>query len=866
MIHERSICLRLVFVLSLLSGTIFRVYAATGWVPTPTLKRDLLISNIAVTNHGALVSSATRLYRLPENSAAWKIDSQLNVNAMAATPSFHFIQANQVLSILDSAGRLRGEFPTGWEGFKQVAEDSVNLYLRLGNDSVYAANKKDMVWRPLTTVPNVPFLGTLMIFPNHILAATGGGLYRTQDRGMTWERVHALPGVYGFTLFQKADHEIFAHTYDGGFYRSADSGESWSPVFPDNSPFRQLHISGLVAAGDTLWVSDGSVSRNNLGVLRSLDRGRTWTQHYAGMTGVNELGVPGNPGFTYYPVYSLNKAGGTLWANNTIGQVFWSQDGGVTWVEAAAGLANDGVAELFVFDHEIRAMSPTELGPIVSTFNASTRRWVPDSSFLPGGGYYSLRISGDTIYAKSLNSVAIKPGKNKAWETFWSADGEHIKNAVDLYPMGTEMFLVEQNGQILNHSDDGGRTWRSMRPFLHKVRFKGQVLEARGNLLCWPDDSLFTPPKIWRDFSDKISGLWVVGEELAVRSGSSLFFATLSGGAWKDVPLPNTSMALSVRNGAMTGYTPDSRWRFDRVGNQWVMDSLHFPLLGVKAIAASETGLWVQNEPNGETRFYGMDGSSQGISFPGATLAMQFTVGGSYLMASWRGMIDTIANSALGARTGFRFDRTIPVDPSGIAAIFGDADFMAKASENRNFQVSKDRGKNWETVGVLPGRAKSISGSPSFLVCLTDESLRVSRDTGKTWLPNLSSISFVQAAGTADFFAALSDSGNILFTEDSLKSWKTLPVLPDSPSVKVTAIAVTGRQVYAGTQEHGVFRWGGFESSSLRDKSISEKALRGRNNQAGWVRVPLKSWQHELDNGSRVDIRGRIRASLKKIR
>jgi hypothetical protein len=201
------------------------------------------------------------------------------------------------------------------------------LYAGIYGGGVFKSVDRGESWTRLT-VGQLPWVGSLVLderSPDTLYVSIGGdGLYKTNDAGNTWTPIVGPPGVPGVILAWRVvlDPSMAGRLYASDFhrlYRSDDAGETW-----------QLVRDGIQSL---LWIdpADSAVLYalgESGGLLKSVDRGLTWTAIGAGLpTNLGPLaGDPANPAVLYI---GTGEAG-----------VFRSGDGGLTWTALNDGIAN----------------------------------------------------------------------------------------------------------------------------------------------------------------------------------------------------------------------------------------------------------------------------------------------------------------------------------------------------------------------------------------------------------------------------------------------------------------------------------------------------------------------------------------------
>jgi len=177
----------------------------------------------------------------------------------------------------------------------------------------------------------------------YLLSAGTGGqsrIYKTVDAGHTWTLQFENREPQAFfdcmDFWDPVTGVAFSDAVDGQFIiMRTEDGEQWRRVPPDDMPAAQpgegsFAASGtcLVTYGDSLgWIGTGAA--DSARVLRTADRGRTWTAHATPIIGGQAAGISA---VAFKDAQSGVVAGGAIdrpddWTDN----VATSRDGGLTW-------------------------------------------------------------------------------------------------------------------------------------------------------------------------------------------------------------------------------------------------------------------------------------------------------------------------------------------------------------------------------------------------------------------------------------------------------------------------------------------------------------------------------------------------------
>ncbi|MDE2833977.1 MAG: hypothetical protein OXM02_05600 [Bacteroidota bacterium] len=171
-------------------------------------------------------------------------------------------------------------------------------------------------------------------------------IYKTVDGGENWELQFTNPEPQGFFDcfdFWDADSGMaFSDSFDGSFFIiiTEDGGSTWTRVAPDRLPVARegegsFAASGLCleAGGDgTAWIGTGASREGNGRVLRTPDRGRSWSWSDTPIAGGS---VSGLTSVTFIDSRRGAALGGDVMDMESLeDNVSVTTDGGHTWTVA----------------------------------------------------------------------------------------------------------------------------------------------------------------------------------------------------------------------------------------------------------------------------------------------------------------------------------------------------------------------------------------------------------------------------------------------------------------------------------------------------------------------------------------------------
>jgi photosystem II stability/assembly factor-like uncharacterized protein len=193
--------------------------------------------------------------------------------------------------------------------------------------------------------------------PNIVYVATaGGGLWRTDNGGVTWKPIFERQGTMSMgdiALDPNNPEVVWVGTgesnmrnsvgFGNGVYKTTDGGRTWRHLGLSDTE----HISRVLVHPrdtDTAYVGavgHGFAPNEERGVFMTTDGGATWkkTLYLDARHGVSDMDIdPANPNILYAGMWHFERKPWTHESGSEGGGVFKSIDGGRTWKKLTNGL------------------------------------------------------------------------------------------------------------------------------------------------------------------------------------------------------------------------------------------------------------------------------------------------------------------------------------------------------------------------------------------------------------------------------------------------------------------------------------------------------------------------------------------------
>jgi photosystem II stability/assembly factor-like uncharacterized protein len=320
--------------------------------------------------------------------------------------------------------------------------------------------------------------------------AVGGGVWKSENAGRTWEPIFDSQPVasIGAIAVAPSDPNVLYVgsgeadmrsdiSYGNGMYRSADAGRSWARIgLSDTRQIGRILVDPkdpnlvFVAA-----LGHGYGPNSERGVFRSRDGGKSWTRvlFKDENTGAIDLASdPGNPKTILAALWQTRRPPWNVYppSNGPGSGLYRSTDGGETWKPVVDGLPTEKLGRIrlaFALSQPGRAyaiVDAKEGGLFVSEdAGVSWKRQSSDRRIWERGWYFgSVTVDpkdASVVYACNTAMYKSTDG-GKTFLPFKGAPGGDDYHRLWIDPNDSRRLIVASDqGAVV--SVDGGRTWSS---------------------------------------------------------------------------------------------------------------------------------------------------------------------------------------------------------------------------------------------------------------------------------------------------------------------------------------------------------------------------------------------------------------------
>ena len=356
----------------------------------------------------------------------------------------------------------------------------------------YNAIFKTVKWRsigPFRGGRSVAGTGVVGDTKTYYMGTTGGGLWKTDDMGITWRNIsdgyfkagsvgaiavaESDPNVVYVGMGEHAVRGVMTHHGDG-VYKSTDAGKTWKRIGLESSQ----HISRIVIdpkePNIVLVAAQGALysPSQQRGVYKSVDGGANWKKVLSvdDKTGAAELSMDiNNPRILYAAMWEHGRLPWKVISGGPGSGLYKSTDAGETWEKLKDGLPEEmGKMSIAVSRSNpetvyalIESDSDKEAGGLFISHNAG-KKWsrITNDHRLVQRAWYYIELFIDpknenAIYVLSAPALRSTDG-GKTWETLSGTHGDF--HDLWINPDNPNNFIISNDGGGAI-TFNGGKSW-----------------------------------------------------------------------------------------------------------------------------------------------------------------------------------------------------------------------------------------------------------------------------------------------------------------------------------------------------------------------------------------------------------------------
>jgi photosystem II stability/assembly factor-like uncharacterized protein len=324
--------------------------------------------------------------------------------------------------------------------------------------------------------------------PNvYYAGAAGGGVFYTQDGGLSWKAIFEKGGtasIGAIALAPSNPNLVWVGTGESnprndlvtgrGVYFSSDAGTTWNFMgLKDAGQISNIVIDprdpNIVLVGVLGHAWGPSVDR---GVFRTTDGGKTWNKvlYVDDTTGVSSLIMdPGNPMVLFAGLWPFRRYPWILESGGSAGGIFRSVDGGLTWKKLTEGLPEGstgriGLAASISNPRHIYAVIESKKGIAWDTTDLGDHwRQASDNHSFNARPFYFSQVAvapnnENKVFFINYNIMLSEDGGKTGRNT--TRGGVHVDHhTLWIDPLDPDRMIDGNDGGVYI-SSDGARTWR----------------------------------------------------------------------------------------------------------------------------------------------------------------------------------------------------------------------------------------------------------------------------------------------------------------------------------------------------------------------------------------------------------------------
>ncbi|MEM1250044.1 MAG: hypothetical protein AAGK22_26985, partial [Acidobacteriota bacterium] len=324
----------------------------------------------------------------------------------------------------------------------------------------------------------------------YYMGATGGGVWKTENAGLTWENLsdgYFNVGTIGALAVAASDPNVIyvgtgeksirgvTTSHGDGMYKSTDAGETWTHIgLPKAGQIARIKIHpkdpdlAYVAVQGQIWGKS-----DERGVYRTKDGGETWELVLSvdSQTGATDLRMdPTNPRVLYASMWEHGRTPWYVLSGGQAGGVFKSTDGGESWKKLTNGLP-ELIGKVGI---DVSASNPKRLYAIVEAMPGEGGLYRSDD----GGESWQLKNESRILWTRSwyYMHIAADPVDDDVVYVLNAPFMKSVDGGLTFEKKSTphsdhhdHWINPDDNRNMINANDggatitfDGGKSWSSL--------------------------------------------------------------------------------------------------------------------------------------------------------------------------------------------------------------------------------------------------------------------------------------------------------------------------------------------------------------------------------------------------------------------
>ena len=324
----------------------------------------------------------------------------------------------------------------------------------------------------------------------YYFGATGGGVWKTENAGITWRPISdgfLHTGTVGAIAVAESNPNViyvgtgeaclraYTVSHGDGIYKSTDAGKTWTNVgLGDTHQIGKIRVDP--SDPDLVYVAAvGHIYGPNeeRGVFRSRNGGKTWEKilYVNNKTGAVDISMDAhNSRVLYVTTWQVLRMPWGIQSVGPGGGIYKSTDGGDSWKKLTSGLPKGEIGKIGV------TVSPVESSRIYATIEAEDggvyrsddagQTWTRmNGDFsLRGRQFYYGHIYADpqeldTVYTFSSKDFFKSTDGGKTWGTLRAPHGDYHDLWIDPH---NHLRMVNGNDGGGTVTFDGGKSWSTL--------------------------------------------------------------------------------------------------------------------------------------------------------------------------------------------------------------------------------------------------------------------------------------------------------------------------------------------------------------------------------------------------------------------